>query len=145
MDCPNSSGGQRVIVETKVVGRPAELADRDVVLPAGTATLRDLLAELVRVELDGYARRRSDDRLLRVLTPADVAGGLSAGRVVSGGRTVPAAPPLDEAVERALTAFRDGLYLVFLDGTEIDDLDTPVSVSPHSRLRLVRLVALAGG
>ncbi|WP_116949932.1 hypothetical protein [Jiangella endophytica] len=134
-----------MIVETKVVGRPTELVERQLTLPSGAMTLGMLLAELVRVEVDGYTRRRADDRVLRVLTPADLARGLTAGRVASGGRTVPAAPPLAEAVERALTAFADGLYFVFLDGVPLDDLDAPVSPAPESRLLLVRLVALAGG
>jgi hypothetical protein len=48
-------------------------------------------------------------------------------------------------VARALEAFGDGLFLAVLDGGQIDDLDAPVTVTPSSRLRLVRLVALAGG
>ena len=46
---------------------------------------------------------------------------------------------------RAVQAFGDGLYLAVLDGRQIDDLDASVTVTPSSRLRLVRLVALAGG
>lgn len=134
-----------MIVETEVVGRPAELAERHLTLTVDAATLRGLLTELVRVELDGYNRRRADDRVLRVLTPADIVGGMSEGRIASGGRTVPRAPAPAEAIERALTAFTDGLYFVFLDGVQIDDLDAPVAPTPESRLRLVRLVALAGG
>ncbi|SDT56554.1 hypothetical protein [Jiangella sp. DSM 45060] len=134
-----------MFVETKVVGGRAEFAERNLTLPAGGATLRDLLTELVGVEVDAYERRRADDHVLRVLTPADIAGGMSAGRVTSGGRTVPAAPTPPEAAERALAAFADGLYFVFLDDVQLDDLDAPVAPRPDSRLRLVRLVALAGG
>jgi hypothetical protein len=42
-------------------------------------------------------------------------------------------------------AFADGLYVVFIDGVQIEDLDAPVPVGPDSTMRLVRLVALVGG
>ena len=44
-----------------------------------------------------------------------------------------------------MQAFGDGLYFAVLDGTQIEDLDAPLHVTASSRLRLVRLVALAGG
>jgi len=134
-----------VIVETKVLGQVGELSDREVTLPAGTGTLRDLLTELVRLEVDRYEQRRAEQLVLRILTPADFARAPDVGRVVSGGRVVPAAASTDVAVERALEAFRDGLYLVVFDGSQIEDLDTAVVVTSESRLRLVRLVALSGG
>jgi hypothetical protein len=80
-----------------------------------------------------------------MLTPGDLAAGQATGRIVSGGRHVPSAPAAETAVARAVQAFGDGLYLAVLDGEQIDDLDAPLTVTPSSRLRLVRLVALAGG
>ena len=96
-------------------------------------------------EVAAYGSRRESQQVLRVLTPADLAAGQATGRILSGGRTVPAAPDPETAVARALQAFGGGLYLAVLDGAQIDDLDAPLTVTPTSRLRLVRLVALAGG
>ena len=134
-----------MIVETKVLGQPVELADRDIPLPAGTQSLRGLLTELVRVEVEQYEQRRRDQLVLRILSPADLANGSSAGRIVSAPRDVPGAPTVDEATTRALEAFGDGLYLAILDGKQVEELDAPIEVMSDSRLRLVRLVALAGG
>lgn len=134
-----------MIVETKVLGQSAELADRHIALPIGAGTLRGLLSELVRIEVQQYDKRRSEQLILRILSPADEAQGASIGRIVSAPRVVPAPPPVDVALERALEAFRDGLYLVVFDGKPVEDLDAPIEVMRDSRLRLVRLVALAGG
>lgn len=134
-----------MIVEVRVVGQPGEVVDRDYTEVTGPTTLRELLTSLVREELTGYEDRRRSQQILRVLTPADLASGHETGRFLSGGRHVPQAPPPDVAISRALQAFDDGLYFAVLDGTQIDDLDGPLHVSPSSRLRLVRLVALAGG
>ena len=134
-----------MIVEVRVVGQPGEVVDRDHTEVAGRTTLRELLTSLVREELTGYEARRESQQILRVLTPADLAAGHETGRFLSGGRQVPPAPPPDVAISRALQAFDDGLYFAVLDGTQIDELDGPLHVTASSRLRLVRLVALAGG
>ena len=133
-----------MIVEVRVLGQPGEVVDRDYG-PVGLTTLRRLITDLVHREVAGYESRRQAQQVLRVLTPADLAAGQISGRITSGGRHVPEAPPVDVAVARALEAFGDGLYLVVLDGRQVEDLDAPLDVAPSSRLRLVRLVALAGG
>ena len=134
----------RMLVEVKVVGSPVESADRAVSI-AGEITLRALLVELVTGEAADYERRRGERLLWHVLTDKQVVAGQRIGRIVSGGRTAPPAPPLAQATERAIEAFNDGLFFVVLDGRQIEDLDTQITVGPASRLRLVRLVALAGG
>jgi hypothetical protein len=137
--------GGGVIVEVRVVGQPGEVVDRDYADLAGETTLRELLSSLVREEVAGYEERREAQQVLRVLTPADLATGHTTGRFRSGGRHTPPAPAADVAVARALEAFGDGLYFAVLDGRQIEDLDAPLHVTADSRLRLVRLVALAGG
>lgn len=134
-----------MIVEVRVVGQPGEVVDRDYTDLAGETTLRELLSSLVREEVAAYETRRQAQQVLRVLTPADLASGHTTGRFLSGGRHTAPAPTPDGAVARALQAFGDGLYFAVLDGAQIEDLEAPLHVTPTSRLRLVRLVALAGG
>jgi hypothetical protein len=142
--CAFCGKGTGVIVETKVIGRAAEQHDRQVAA-AGASTLRGLLTELVRAELEGYEQRRADKQVLRLLNAADLADGYASGTFSSAPRRVPAAPGLDEALARAVEAFEDGQVLVLLDGAQVADLDTPLTIAADSRIRLVRLVALAGG
>lgn len=132
-----------MIVETKVVGSSG-IETRQLSV-AATATLRDLLTVLVHHELTGYQQRRATSTTLRVLTPADLARGAGTGSYGREPRAMAAPPSPASAVGRALEAFTDGLYFVFLDDIQLESLDTPVEVRPDSTLRLLRLVALAGG
>lgn len=133
-----------MIVETKVVGGRGIEATQ-VAVPEGAGSLRDLLGTLVRHELASYQQRREASTTLRVLTPADLARGVEAG-VYGRERRARSAPPSEaEAVERALEAFSDGLFFVFVDDVQVEELDAAVVVHASSTLRLVRLVALAGG
>lgn len=132
-----------VIVETKVVGGGTESVD--VVAPHGPTTLRDLLAALVRHELAAYDERREATRTLRVLTPADLARGAGTGSYGREPRAMAAPPTESAATARAWEAFEDGLYFVLLDGAQLEHLDDVADLRETSVLRLVRLVALAGG
>ncbi len=133
-----------MIVETKVVGSK-DTETQDVAVPVDIGLLRDLLGLLVRHELASYEQRRTASKTLRVLTPADLARGVDTGTYGREARAVPAPPSEAQAIERALEAFGDGLFFVFVDDVQVEDLDAPIAVRPDSTLRLVRLVALAGG
>ena len=131
--------------------RPA-FPDFSVPLPPGNGgggglTLRDLIARVVRAEVDAFADRKDARRLDRVLSPTAIAAGLARGRVD------PAAKPAavtdrsvdaDAAVATAWQAFEDGIYLVLIDEVEHRDLDAQVYLKPDSRLTFIRLVFLAG-
>lgn len=133
-----------VIVETKIVGNK-DTESLHVAVSADVGSLRDLLSELVRHELGAYEKRRSASVALRVLTPADLARGVDTG-VYGRERRAAAAPPTEsEAVARAVEAFTDGLFFVFIDEVQVEELDAPVVIGADTKLRLVRLVALAGG
>lgn len=134
-----------MIVEARVVGRPRDIEDRSVGIEPGEHPLRAVIEALVAGELDAFAERQRERSLLRILTPADLARGVDTGRYATEPRAAQAAPPLAAAVARAVEAFEDGLYFVFVDDHQVESLDATVTVGPQTRLRLVRLVALAGG
>ena len=108
-------------------------------------TLRDLLTQIVLAEVAGFAARQSQRRLMRIISPAEIRLGVEQGKVDSGGSDVEQVVDPDRAVETALQAFTDGLYFVFLDEQQQENLDTTVRLQPHSELLFLRLVALVGG
>lgn len=132
-------------MQTKILGDTSSPDIQEVSVVEEVVTLRQLLEVLVSHELASYEERRVRSRTLWVLTPGDVARGVETGRFGRESRAVPAAPPLDVALVRAIEAFTDGLYFVFLDDIQVEDLDAVLRIESDSRLRLVRLVALAGG
>lgn len=107
-------------------------------------TLRHVIAKIVQAEVAAYEERRETRRLDRVLTRAEIDRGAQTGRVAPEGRETPPAPSVEDAVDVALAAFEDGLYLVVIDGREHRDLDAQVFVTSDSRVTFVRLVFLAG-
>lgn len=134
-----------MIVETKIVGRRTPLERRPLELLGEVATLRDLLEQLVRAEVDGYNGRQVGAGLLRVLTERELEAGAAAGKVSVGPQESARLAEPDEAVKVALLAYNDGMYFVFVDDTQIMTLDEPLTLRPDSTLMLLRLTPLAGG
>lgn len=140
------------VIETRVLGRRPRPLDRwsIPVPPAGDGsgggglTLRELIARIVRSEVESFERRQRTRRFVRLLSEREIRDGVERGKVDSGGR--PAAEPVhaEAAVAAALAGFEDGLYLVILDGAEQRDLDAQVFLTEESRLVFLRLTFLAG-
>ncbi len=109
-------------------------------------SLRDLIAAIVRIEVDEYHNRRQQRRLSRALTATEIEEAVEKGKVDMGGREEdPKTVDVAEAVETALTAFEDGIFLVAVDDRQYRTLDEPVVVGPDSRITFIRLTLLAGG
>lgn len=114
---------------------------------AQALTLRDLLACVVHEELQSWQQRQAERRFLHILQSQEILDAARSGKISMGGDQdlLPASLQEEDALEVALQAFRDGLYLVFLDKQKVSALDTPVTLAPESTLLFIRLVALVGG
>jgi hypothetical protein len=135
----------------RALGRKKPLfADWSLGLPPGlgddgSLTLRALIACVVRADVSAFDQRQRERRLLRTLTANDIGQGVVRGKIASGGSDLDQKVDPEAAVDTALQAFADGLYLVVLDGEEKRDLDGQVCVRPDSQVAFVRLTMLAGG
>lgn len=112
----------------------------------GGLTLRDLIARVVRDEVQAFLTRQEDRQVFRALTARQIAAGAEKGKITSGGSEVP--PQVvdeEEAVATACQAFEDGLFLVIIDGEDQREIDRQIHVRPDSRVAFVRLTLLAGG
>lgn len=138
-------------VSVQALGRKKPLCDAFAVAPppgvsAGTpTTLRDLLGHVVRGEVAAFADRQADRRLFKALTATQIDAGLAAGKVSAGGSELDQKVDADAAVATAVEAFADGLFLVFVDDTEVKTLDAALPLTAGSKLTFLRLTMLAGG
>ena len=143
-----------ITVEARIMGRQKPVIMSQLVtmgashLDGVDLRLRDLLAYLVRDEVAAFEQRRQERRLLRVLSPDQLQQAASSGKIVTvefDEAQARGKADEDAAVAVALQAFEDGLYFVFLDEMQLEDLDAPAPVRDGSKLTFIRLVALAGG
>lgn len=134
-----------MIVEGKVVGSRAVFDSVPLHVHRSPATLRTLLEDLVRQEVERFNDRQERQTLLHVLGERQLADGVLRGKVVSGGQEQAQRADVGEAVHVALRAFHDGMYFVFLDERQLENLDEELAITNDSTLLLLRLTPLAGG
>lgn len=134
-----------MIVETKIVGRRTPFESRPIDLPAGEHTLQSLLEHLVAHEVAAYHERQNAVGILRVLTEQELKDGAAQGKIQIAPQERSGTVTVEEATHTALRGFKDGLYYVFVDDEQIEQLEQPVNLKPDSTLLLLRLTALAGG
>jgi hypothetical protein len=112
----------------------------------GGLTLRDLIARIVRWEVQMFRQRQEERHVFRALTARQIAAGAEKGKIEMGGSDVPVQEvDEDQAVEVACQAFEDGLFLAVIDGEDYREIDRQVHLQPDSRITFVRLTLLAGG
>lgn len=138
-------------IDVRSVGRRKRLMDDfSVPLPPDDGDsgrlLRDVIEQIVRSEVAAFAERQRSDQFLRALTSKEINDAAARGKVVSGGTDVePQQVDIEHAVANALQSFSDGIYLVVIDGDQVEDLDAEVHVRDDSRITFLRLTLLAGG
>ena len=108
-------------------------------------TLRDLITFIVHSEVEEFRERQEARRLTHVMSAAQIAQGIERGKVDAGGRDLQQDVNPSDAIETALQAFADGLYFVFVDEQQIEQLDTLVHLQSQTHILFMRLVAMAGG
>src|SRR5438046_10458222 len=108
-----SLGSRRPLFADYSVPLPPELERGD-----GGVTLRDLITTIVRQEVQAFRLRQEERRLVHVLSPRQIEQGVEKGKIDSGGRDLNQQVSEEQAIDTALQAFEDSLYLVVIDEQE---------------------------
>lgn len=138
-----------VTIEGRVPGAKRPLFDPILIPPEDLFRdgerflVRHLIEKLVRESVRHF-HLRERDRLLQALTQESIARGLREGRVGPNPREEAQAVDVDQAIGAALMAFEDGLFLLFVDDEEQKRLEEEISLSPESKVTVIKLTALAG-
>jgi hypothetical protein len=119
--------------------RPGGERGDELVLPdlPDRVSVRELIRTRVREEVARANADRSQPRPLLV-TP------VAAEATVNGYRT---AKPIDweRQAQVALEAFEKHAFFVFVDGTQVDELDDELALGAETEVRFLRLMPLVGG
>ncbi|HEX4750330.1 MAG TPA: hypothetical protein VH302_12370 [Bryobacteraceae bacterium] len=140
-------GLTHLTVRAKVIGRrDPSFAHLELDPDEPLDSVRDLLAAVVRAELDNFKTRKENAQYLRLLTERDIENGYDLGKIVSGGQDADErAPSLEQAIDAVVTGFHDGLYYMFLNDSQVESLEQPVPAREVADVLFVRLTPLAGG
>jgi hypothetical protein len=108
-------------------------------VPTEAITLRDLVAQRVRCEVDEYNSLRGE-YFQGLVQPTESEQTLNGYRVRNR-RAIDA----EQQVQRALEAFERNGFLVLVGDRQVDSLDAVITIRPATEVSFVKLVPLVGG
>lgn len=112
--------------------------------PASIHSVKDLLKETVRINLEAYKKNSQDIEIARVLSKEEIENQAGAGKIAFGIHYNAKEAEFDRAVENAWQCFADGITALFVDGERLENLEAPVGLHEESELTFIRMTMLAG-
>lgn len=102
-------------------------------------TLQDLLSNLVDIEIDKY-----ENSELKIHSQEELDNMVKSGKVSFGFKYRESDIDRKNAFEVAIQAFKDGLFTVFINNMQINELDESLHLKENDELSLIRLTMLTG-
>lgn len=106
--------------------------------------LKALLIACVKNQVDTFNTKRTAVNVIGFLTPTQIEEQAHSGKIDFGDITNTNLANQQQAIDNVLLAFKDGLFVVFVDDNEITDLQTPLQLSSDSVIAFIRLTFLVG-
>lgn len=103
-------------------------------------TLKELLIALCVHEYDSLYQTNK----LNLLTSKDIEMQARLGRVKFAALYNKETVDINQAINVMLQDYQDGLFRVYLDDQECDELEEDIKIEDNSKIVLIRLVMLAG-
>ncbi|HAQ08143.1 MAG TPA: hypothetical protein DCR24_11720 [Bacillus bacterium] len=134
-----------LFISMKSIGKRKNVISKQTVqLPSTPGSLRVLLSELVTWNVQQLAEKDEEIHLVNYLTETEVNHQAINGKVGFGAIYNKKKPDLTEAIQTAIQAFEDGLFLVFINSEQVEALDAPLEMADGDEVVFIRLTMLAG-
>jgi hypothetical protein len=147
MECSRALMGvllMTIYLKAKAISKRKPLIDRiafEIDVPIATAG--ELIAYIVKRNVDEYNNKNVDVSLFQYLTKEEVELGDKAGKIGWGDRRNEYAQDVAQALENASGCFRDGIFKLFINDEEVC-FDDKISLKDNDEITFIRLTMLAG-
>lgn len=133
-------------VNIKQVGsRRQKIAPEPFEYPRVPKTVRELIEETVKICVAEYNSRVSaGENAVKPLTDKEISAKASVGKIAFGINYGEKQQDLKSALDNALQSFEDGLYRIFLEDTELRELQDRIDLKENETLTFIRLTMLSG-
>lgn len=133
----------KIIINVKSLSRKKVIHQEEVELKNKISTTKDLITELVKINVEKFNKKIDDKNILSIITNENIAKAARIGKIgdeVHGDKKA----NLEKALDTAYLAFEDGLYCIFINDEQSEKLDDSLNLKDGDILTLIRLTMLAG-
>ena len=133
----------KIIINVKGLSRKKVIHQEEVELINKISTTKDLITELVKINVEKFNKKIDDKDILSIMTNEYIAEAARSGKIgdeVHGDKKA----NLEKALDTAYLAFEDGLYCIFINDEQSEKLDDILNLKDGDILTFIRLTMLAG-
>ena len=133
----------KIIINVKGLSRKKVIHQEEVELTNKVSTTKDLITELVKINVKKFNKKIDDKDILSIMTNEYIAEAARSGKIgdeVHGDKKA----NLEKALDTAYLAFEDGLYCIFINDEQTEKLDDRLNLKDGDILTFIRLTMLAG-
>lgn len=133
----------KIIINVKSLSRKKVIHQEEVELKNKISTTKDLITELVKINVEKFNKKIDDKNILSIITNENIAKAARIGKIgdeVHGDKKA----NLKKALDTAYLAFEDGLYCIFINDEQTEKLDDSLNLKDGDILTLIRLTMLSG-
>ena len=133
----------KIIINVKGLSRKKVIHQEEVELINKISTTKDLITELVKINVEKFNKKIDDKDILSIITNENIAKAARIGKIgdeVHGDKKA----NLEKALDTAYLAFEDGLYCIFINDEQSEKLDDSLNLKDGDILTFIRLTMLAG-
>ena len=133
----------KIIVNVKGLSRKKVIYQEEVELKNKISTTKDLITELVKINVEKFNKKIDDKNILSIMTNEYIAEAVRAGKIgdeVHGDKKA----NLEKALDTAYLSFEDGLYCIFINNKQSEKLDDSLNLKDGDIITFIRLTMLAG-
>lgn len=135
----------RVYASVKQLGKKNNfITKQEIEISDDIHTLKDLVTHIVWENVKKYNEKQIDSQFVDYLSHDVITKNSKVGKIGFGFRYNEKKAKRKQAIEAALLAFDDGIYRVFINDEEIENLDEKIELKEEDNITFVRLVMLAG-
>ncbi len=120
------------------------LENKEIIVSNDLMTLRELLTDIIKQNLELQKHREIEKPLLPFLTIENLEAQATSGKVGFQTSYNENTVTITKAIDTAVTAFEDGLFKVFIEEVEQEQLDQPLELKELDTVVFIRLTMLAG-
>ena len=133
----------KIIINVKGLSRKKVIHQEEVELMNKVFTTKDLITELVKINVEKFNKKIDDKDILSIMTNEYIAEAARSGKIgdeVHGDKKA----NLEKALDTAYLAFEDGLYCIFVNDEQTEKLEDNLALKDGDVLTFIKLTMLAG-
>jgi hypothetical protein len=137
----------QLIVSAKQIGRKHPILDQNIIEIADIGhqpTLAELISAVVTQQVLAYQTRAAEKSIFPIFNIEQIADQAATGKVGFGAIYNDAAIDLNKSIATATQAFEDGIFAVFADDLQINQLTDTINLTNKTVMTFIRLTFLAG-